>query len=142
MVLANIEFNETKLISTNNKNKYLNDLKENALFIWNLIYYGNNLNLQNLKTKLFLMEDYVSSIFKIKFSIYDLIRYVLRNIKLDLSQTHIIFDSMLLIDGIPIQNILKLIRFGNSEIRGNDIIKYCLDTGWKKSLVKILMLGC
>lgn len=140
MILASIVFPKQIEFEEEQKIKYLNQLKADSLKAWNLVRIGNNLNLQTIRKRLKLIEVYLEMVLDTKIQVNRLIPFILNNIKYDSVSKYITIDSDLKLGKYKIESLIRLLEFGNTQVKGSNIIQYCLETGHKMSLVHIFLL--
>lgn len=103
-------------------------------------YSANNLNIRLERERLKAAELYINKTYSVSINIVSLLIYLFNNLKYDEKHLNIIIDDNMALNGIPLTILYKIITYGNTEVKGSNIIEECLSNGFKHYIVKSFIL--
>jgi hypothetical protein len=103
-------------------------------------YSANNLNIRLERERLKTAELYINKTYSVSINIVSLLIYLFNNLKYDEKHLNIIIDDNMALNGIPLTILYKIITYGNTEVKGSNIIEECLSNGFKHYIVKSFIL--
>ena len=141
MILATIKF--PNLVGNNpvRQAKYLRQLKRDSVLLCRQYKNGNNRNIADLNKRLYLIQDYIKNQYNININIYKIIEYAFSNLEYDSTRKYIVIRPEIKVQNVPVEVLLKLIEFGNFEVRGYPIFKLILMTAYKAAYCNLFILN-
>ena len=126
MIIAEITFPKTYQKNKVKQNTYLSNIKNQALTFLRLEYYANNRNIRDEKVRLSLLEEYINKEYNLDVNLFDIISYVITNLKYDVDRKYIVLDNEIKLKGVKLLTLIQIIKFGTLELKGSSIISDCL----------------
>lgn len=141
MIVAKVNFPDNYKNDLEKQDIYLANIKHESLSFLKLYYFGNNRDIKDIKSRLTNLQDYLLTYYNININIYNIIKYIIENLKYDGNRTNIILDDELKLKGVKILTIIKIIKYGSLNIKGCDILDKCLKMAFKSVYVNNFLVN-
>ena len=130
MIIAKVDFPETYKDNKIKQNTYLHNIKSQSLYFLRLYQLGNNRNVQDLKRKIYNLEKYIYEEYDLDISIFNIIKFIINNLKYDIDRKYIVIDNEIKLKGVKILTLIKVIKYGTLKVKGIDLIQRCLKSAF------------
>ena len=141
MIIGTVKFPGLVGNDKRKQNKYLSQLKKNAVILCKQYSRGSNRYIADLNKRLNLIKDYIKEQYNINISIYKIIEYAFANMSYDSSRKYLVIAPEIKIKDVPVELLIKLIEFGNLEVRGYPLFKTILMTAYKAAYCNLFILN-